>query len=147
MTHATIALVLLLSLLGSPAQNMAAFRANADAKLTNLFNRLDSRQVDFLAASNRYAQLVFNHATCPAVGDSETTGNNTNEAPTHGASWAAFAPLTSSLPARVRCDVYDGPQGKGWSLTAQVCVGTNVVERTMHSGPETWRAHYWRTNQ
>src|SRR3990167_842565 len=52
--------------------------------------------------------------------------------------------MPATIPARVSVDVYDGPRGKGWSLTADVQKGGRTFARTWHVGPEDGRESPWQ---
>src|SRR3990172_194071 len=47
--------------------------------------------------------------------------------------------LPASWPCVQRVDVYDGPRGKGWTLTLAASEGSKRQERTWNFGPEKER--------
>ena len=49
----------------------------------------------------------------------------------------------TNWPASIHVDVYDGPDGKGWSVTVTYTKGGETWSRTFHVGPETWRERPW----
>lgn len=123
----------------------AEIRAAADAKLLPFWNKIRARQAIFLTNNGRYWQGLKTHVIRPADGTEappDATSTPTNEQ----TNWAAFAgvDLPATLPVSVRCDVYNGPQGRGFTATAEVKIGANVWERTVNEGPETGRTQAWR---
>ena len=58
------------------------------------------------------------------------------------AQWDA-AKLPVSLDARVRVDVYDGPQGKGFVVIVQSQLNGATWQRSINYGPETYRDQGW----
>lgn len=62
-----------------------------------------------------------------------------------GESWQAFG---ATLPATIECafqvNVYSGPQGDGYTVTATVVVGREPRQRTANVGPEPHWASGWR---
>jgi hypothetical protein len=63
-------------------------------------------------------------------------------------SWADVFKGSDALPANVVCqmqiDVYDGPVGKGWTLTARATKGIDWLWKRWNFGPETWRETDWQ---
>lgn len=53
--------------------------------------------------------------------------------------------LTAKLPCSIQIDVYGGPEGDGYTLTALYTKGGATYARVLvHEGPEKWREHDWR---
>ena len=53
--------------------------------------------------------------------------------------------LPTNIPAQAQVDVYDGPQGKGWTVTLRGTKNGNLYWRTWNVGPETWREQDWQS--
>lgn len=51
--------------------------------------------------------------------------------------------LPTEWPAQVQIDVYDGPIGKGYTVTLNATEGGKLQSRTWNFGPETWRERGW----
>ena len=60
-------------------------------------------------------------------------------------SWAdAKIALDAQVEVALQCDVYDGPLGRGYVLSAIVEYNGRRWQRALNSGPESWRTHLWR---
>ena len=61
--------------------------------------------------------------------------------------WADVFKAADALPANIPCqisvDVYDGPLGKGWTVTLRGTKAGNLYSKCWNVGPETYRAHDW----
>ncbi|MCK6479621.1 MAG: hypothetical protein L6R43_05555 [Planctomycetes bacterium] len=53
--------------------------------------------------------------------------------------WFTVGYSDSSAPVQLRCDVYGGPSGQGYAVTARTKVGEDVWRFQMHRGPEEER--------
>jgi len=59
-------------------------------------------------------------------------------------SWAEFGVnLPQSLPASLQVDVYDGPLGSGYTVTADVVIEGKTWRRVANVGPESYRTMDW----
>lgn len=41
--------------------------------------------------------------------------------------------------ATIQTDIYNGPHGSGWAVTAMITLGVRIVAICKQQGPETWR--------
>ena len=109
------------------------------------------RQARYLARHGRYWQGVAALASPPDDG-ARVAADWTRKPTDQQESWAdVFVSdadgddrLPATVPARVRVDVYDGPRGKGWSLTVEIQKGGRTFARTWHVGPEDGREAPWQ---
>lgn len=54
--------------------------------------------------------------------------------------------LPDNLFAQIQVDTYDGPFGKGWTMTLQATKTGTLYWRTWNVGPETYRNIGWRSS-
>ena len=118
--------------------------------LTPRWNHLANRQETYFAANGRYFQGLWTHAAEVEQTDALDGGHAATELaakPTDQPhNWRDFignALDAIPFPARMRIDVYDGPQGHGWVATLQVRYKGKVYARAQQIGPETKRQHGW----
>lgn len=130
---------------------LAQCRDTIDTFVTNRWPTIVARQENFRSNKGRYWQGLPTHTVIPAWlsnQDGSALGDRLNISPDdQGAfsTWANVFPewLTDLLPAQLRVDVYDGPQGQGWTLTATVTHNGNKWRRVVNVGPESNRAQGW----
>jgi hypothetical protein len=59
-------------------------------------------------------------------------------------SWTELFPnVVDKLPADLRIDVYDGPDGMGYVIGLSYCVDGLCYVRSVNVGPESWRSTDW----
>ena len=80
--------------------------------------------------------------------DGATVVPDLSKKPTDQAeSWADMFTGPTALPGAWNCqmqiDVYDGPLGKGWTLTGRATKLPTVMSKVWNFGPETWRETDW----
>ncbi len=51
--------------------------------------------------------------------------------------------LLLSIPCQISVDVYDGPLGKGWTVTLRATKAGVLYWRTWNVGAEMWRRTDW----
>lgn len=122
-----------------------------DNFVTTRWPTIVARQENFRTNRGRYWQGLPTHLTCPAhtnSTDGSKTGDRLEESPDdQGAfsTWLNVFPewLSDLLPACVRVDVYDGPQGEGWVLTIEATHNGTLWRRSQNVGPEGHRTQGW----
>lgn len=121
-----------------------------DAFLTNKSSLLTTRQEAWRTANGRYWQGLWTHTSAPT----HTNATDGSAAPTSFSSsptdqidrwldrfneWAA-----ENMPCRVRIDVYQAPNGHGWTVTVQMIHTGQTWTRVVHmAGPQTSRERAW----
>lgn len=130
--------------------SLATVRAKIDNWLTPKWPWLIGKQSDYFTANGYYFQGLWTHTgeliQTDAL-DGDTVPDNLSSRPTdqvhtwHDAVGNALNALL--LPARLKLDVYDGPQGKGWVAVLQVKYNGNVYQRAKQVGPETGHTQDW----
>lgn len=124
-----------------PAQWQALASEIEDA-VTSRAAAARARQDAYFAVHGRYWQGI--RWVVPvegADGDVDFTRHPTDQA----ATWTDFGwTLPASLKFALSIDVYNGPQGHGWSATAYVVLGSRVYGRTWHGDGAENRAAGWR---
>lgn len=130
--------------------------------LTTVRNRVDNwlttarwqmlvdQQAAFFLARGKYFQGRWTHTAQVEQTDAltgDTVADMLSDHPTDQAQhWQDIIGNALDglpMPARLRIDVYNGPQGGGWAATLQVLYNGNVYERSRNIGPETWRTGAW----
>lgn len=124
-----------------------------DNFVTNKWSTIVARQENFRANRGRYWQGLATHSACPAHAsnsDGSKVGDRLNEGPgDQFSTWLNVFPewLSELLPACVRVDVYDGPEGQGWVLTVEAMHNGTLYRRSQNVGPESHRTKAWHTVQ
>lgn len=117
------------------------FKQDHGAKFLN-------RQEAYLTARNINWQGIISHVTIPD--DGVATAPDLTRRPTdQNERWQDVFTGANLLPATwpiaVQVDVYDGPSGKGWTITVLATKNGITYSRTWNFGPETWREDgLWR---
>ena len=130
---------------------LANVRTRVDNWLADKWPTIVARQDNFYTNRGRYWQGVMTHTqgniprhlsasynpTVPDQLDFNTTDNFDN--------WRAVFPEWDGVPidAAVKCDVYEGPQGKGWCATPYVYFNGTLYSRSQNVGPESERTQAW----
>jgi len=117
------------------------FWVNHGAKFIN-------RQDDYFArvAGYSYWQGIRTPDAIPdngAVLPADYTKHPADQIETWADRFAGTYALPGTLQAQISVDVYDGPIGKGWSVTVHFTKDAILYSKTWHYGPETWRGHDW----
>jgi hypothetical protein len=101
-----------------------------------------------VASQGRYAQIGRSHSTLPRDGNATAADLKAVKVGDRGQNAATWAALNvNSSACSLTVDEYEGPNGKGYSLTGRVQIGNSPVQKwrkTLHTGPEAWRAHDWQ---
>lgn len=117
--------------------------------LTQQLPTFETKQAAYLSTNGRYFQGLPTHASLPAHTDTATpmpVATQLASRPTdQSEDWLTFLPAWEGrpMPAMVRSDVYNGPQGKGYVLTLAVTYNGVQYRRAVHVGPEPSRGHDW----
>jgi hypothetical protein len=130
---------------------ITTIRTKIDDWLTPRWAWLTSKQDDYFTANGHYFQGLWTHTNeleqTDAL-DGDQIPDNLTSSPadqTHTWQHAVGNALDAlPLPARLRLDVYEGPQGHGWVARLQVKYQGNIYERAKQVGPETHHTHTWQ---
>jgi len=131
--------------------SLTTVRNKINTWLTPRWANLVNKQEAYKTTNGHYFQGLWTHTTdleqTDAL-DGDTIPDNLASNPTDQPhDWRVLIGNifdTLPLPARLRFDVYDGPQGKGWVACLQVKYKTDIYQRCKQVGPETDRTHNWR---
>ena len=109
--------------------------------------KIVARQEAYAANHNgRYWQGIITPTVPPDDGAS-VAADYTKKPTDQLERWADVFKAADALPANIPCqisvDVYDGPLGKGWTVTLQGTKASKMYTRTWNVGPETWRETAW----
>ena len=120
-----------------------------DLLVADLLPKLKATQDKWFAGKKEYFQGLPSHTEKPKDG-ADTLPTNLAAKPTdRNASWNDFlassdlAITIAAIPAALTQDVYQGPKGWGWSLSADFEYEKRLYRRTWNTGPETWRNMAW----
>lgn len=117
--------------------------AAIDLAISSRWELIIAQQEAFLAATGSYWQGLETHSVIPANG-AATAPDLAGQTPTDQPfSWLDMQGLPPEMSAALRCDIYAGPMGKGYVLTASVEVDGVFYEKAINVGPDTSRAHEW----
>lgn len=102
-------------------------------------------EVPPLPPHRMYFQGLQTHSVLPDGGN-DVAADRLNIHPTDQAEpWTTFGtPLPGPFPAALTLDVYEGPLGKGFTVTADFTHSGIHWQRTRNRGPESWRETDWR---
>lgn len=123
-------------------------RAAVDLALAEHLLKLQTFEASYKGDGRaNYFQTLISHSTIPADGQA-TPPDKLAAGPTDQAEkltdfWTD-AQLAPALPYAFRTDVYDGPEGAGYVLSAQVMIAGELWEQSVNVGPERWRESAWQ---
>ena len=86
-----------------------------------------------------YLQLAVSHNVPPKDGTAAAPDRLENKLNGEDKSWGDLGIIPASSLLSYRTDVYDGPSGKGWTLTGFIKVGGETFFRVINYGEEVWR--------
>lgn len=114
-----------------------------DAKAAQWLPALQNK-ADTYAANHqgRYWQGLRTHTVTPADG-TETVPDVGTRTPSDQPDPYPIGLRNVALPMALQVDVYDGPQGVGYTATLTVTISGQDYQRVAQVGPETWRARAW----
>lgn len=99
-------------------------------------------QAGYKASHGVYWQGLSTHPIPPVFGAPEPPildSHPTDQAYT----WEDIGMLFGPLQCSMRVDVYNGPDGHGYTLTTIVEISGDIWKRVINIGPETWRDSAW----
>jgi hypothetical protein len=122
-----------------------------EARLQELGPKIRTRQEAYRARTGRYWQGLVTHSVIPADGIAAPADRLAEKPADVAESWAdghdpGSSPgevLAATEPMALRIDVYDGPAGHGYVVTALVRHGAEVWGRSWNVGAEVWREADW----
>ena len=134
--------------------SLATVRDKIDNWLQPRWVWLSGKQDDYFTAHGHYFQGLWTHTgeliQTDAL-DGDTIPDNLTSSPTDQThTWQDAVGNTLDalpLPARLRLDVYNGPDGMGWVAILQVKYQGNIYTRAKQVGPETEFTHDWRLEE
>jgi hypothetical protein len=126
-------------------------RTAIDNFVDNRWPTIVARQENYRTNQGRYWQGLKTHLVAPAhtsSTDGSKVGDLLDQSPDDQgefSTWLNVFPewLSDLLPALIKVDVYDGPQGQGWTLTVEATHNGNLWRRVVNVGPESYRAKAW----
>jgi hypothetical protein len=123
--------------------SLATLRAKWDTLLSTKFPQLQARQSVYFTNKGRYFQGISTNNT--PVDPAEAAPILTRKPADQAESWTDVGiTMPATIPVRLWIDVYDGPNGKGWTLGAEVIIGTNTFRTCVDGAGNEVRAYDWR---
>lgn len=147
---ALFVLVLVVALFATPAPalaqcNQAGVLNSVDASLNAKLNKVRQYETDYLLAHGRYYQALWTHAATP--NGSQTAVDQLTSRPHYQTETLQDLfdkqNIQRNLPNRFRIDQYDGPQGQGFVIVAEVVACGLTMQRHYNTGAETYRELGW----
>lgn len=154
--HWIAGLLGLLIALGSPASPSAQAQvvtppselATIDSLLATYLPKFSNYESNYLLTKGRYYQALWSHSTAPAnlalVAPDLLAFKPTDQLESWQSLWDTLAVIGGKSPCRMRIDVYDGPQGKGYVVTVEAILNGTSWSRSINIGNETWRDRAWQ---
>lgn len=137
----------LLVLLAAPAYSQTSISPKLGSDLEKFYSDqlplLQKVQTVYYEAHGRYWQGILTPASLPDETTKERTPDLKVKPTDQEESWEALFKgadiLPPKWPAQLQIDVYDGPRGKGWTVTLRASEGGKPQVRTWNFGPEKER--------
>lgn len=116
--------------------------AQVDQRLDALLSQLQVRQSAYLKKNGRYWQGLRTHDDLPKDGERKPAQlkRRPSDQPED---WEAFGFSLGAVEASFRVDTYDGPKGKGYTVTTEVEIEGKAYARVVNFGPEAHREAAW----
>jgi len=118
---------------------LAEIRTLVDNWKDTIGPKIVNRQNAYFATHGRYWQGIVTPGVRPDDGGS-VVPNYTFKPTDQATSWAdhfsGANALPGSIPAQIAIDVYDGPLGKGYTITLFITKAGRLYARTWNVGPE-----------
>ncbi len=144
-----IPLALLLIAVPGEAATLAQIKAAIENFQATHGAKIVARQEAYAANhGGRYWQGIITPNAAPDDGLSvaaDYTKRPTDQAERWADIFTGANALPASIPCQIRVDVYEGPLGKGWTVTLRATKTGVLYWRTWNVGPETWRATGWQS--
>jgi hypothetical protein len=116
-----------------------------DAVLPDIWVQVLVIQMDYNQQSDgHYIQGLWSHTTPPTDGENVWPDNALAAPSDFPANWLDTDILPySPSPYRYSMDVYDGPNGTGFTFCLQTSISGITWEKCYNYGGELWKAHDW----
>ena len=117
----------------------AQIRSAVEALKDTVGPVLVRRQNHYLVTYGRYWQGILTPSTPPddlADATMDWTRRPSDQAESWAERFSGLDALPTTMKAQIRVDVYDGPLGKGWSVSLRFRKTGKIYERTWAFGPE-----------
>jgi hypothetical protein len=117
---------------------------------------ITKRQQLYFDQQDSYWQGLSTHTVEPHYQEGETKEDKAiepdrlTEKPTdQQAGWLDIFPEfeTEKMPVLMIVDVYDGPEGPGYTIRLSILYRNLQYQRAIQFGPERWREHSWQQIQ
>jgi hypothetical protein len=124
-------------------------RTRVDAWLADKWPTVVARQDNYLANRGHYWQGLLTHTIVPTHTNSVDGDAVPDRLVVHPTDvfedWKTAFPEWDgvNIPAALKIDVYDGPQGKGWCATIYIRYNGTLYSRSRNVGPESERTEAW----
>ncbi len=106
---------------------------------------LNTLQTTYRSGKTEFFQGLKTHTTIPADNIAVIPDNLSSHPSDQADSWVTFGvAIAVAITYAIICDVYDGPQGKGYVWNTVVIILGVKWARSYNVGPETNRDAAWR---
>ena len=128
---------------------LTAVKAKVDGWLTGNLVVLDAKENAYYGAKGPYWQGLWSHAVLPSHANAingDIPPDKLSDNPTDQVeSWVEFWPalVGVGMTAAVRVDVYAGPTGDGFVVTAAFKFEGDIYLKARNDGPEIYRERDW----
>src|SRR3990172_1113693 len=156
MRHTLIILIVIAFLRGMILPGVGVARAQTsmpdfksiDMVIDAYLPKLQAYEINYLDAKGRgYMQALWSHSAPPAdgalVAPDLLASKPTDQAESLADLWSAVVIASGEIPVRLRIDVYDGPDGKGYVIIVECIVSARTYTRSINTGGEKWREQAW----
>lgn len=127
---------------------VAQIKAAAEQFRQDHGTKFRNRQETYFAIHNINWQGIISHAVIPDDGIAappDLTRRPTDQVERWQDVFTGANALPANWPIAIQVDVYDGPSGKGWTITVLATKNLITYSRTWNFGPETYREDgLWR---
>jgi len=140
--------ILLFSVGIASAQTATPDFKSIDTVIDAYLPKFQSYEINYLDAKGRgYMQALWSHSAPPADGaliaPDLLTSKPTDQAESFLDLWGAVIIDQGKVPVRLRIDVYDGPDGRGYVIVVETIMAGRTYTRSINTGGEAWREQDW----
>lgn len=122
-------------------------KGDIDLAVTLNVNKIKNFQSSYLLTHGKFYQALWTHTNAPADGNPIGVDKLLSKPSYQNETLQTLfddAKLDKLMSNRFKIDWYDGPSGKGYTLTLETIINDLTYQRIMHlSGNETYREQAW----
>jgi len=116
-------------------------RVSGESALDNIVNQMASKQEQYIKDHGTYWQGLSTHDFVPSKNEALNPDRKPSDV---DKSWKDMGfILGKNSRFLLKTDVYDGPDGNGYTITIRTIENGKLFEKVLNFGNETYRAHDW----